>query len=280
MRATSKKQQDERAEVAAVRTGEVKDQIDTAIDEALETGSPIDQSKAFPYAPPKVGQTRSHISDPPIDVGSLPEFAVPKTLNKRTQTSGSVLDDQSAGGMGPKERLQHVANVAPGYLEEYKLQLLHRLLMRGLHLDVISGMLGVPVATLYEWRKRLFKRLREEAKRVDIYLLAGKTLTFYSEIQSISLRMASDTAQTSRTRLESLRTAMAAESLKNQFLTNAGFFEHAQFKPADPESVDRTPEQAQRTLGELNAMLGIDDADDVFAEQESDGDDETVLLWQ
>ena len=91
----------------------------------------------------------------------------------------------------PANRLRQVGERATGYEREYRLGLLHRLLMRKLPLDSIAQELQVSVHTVMRDRKELHRRLRTQASQLDANGLIGETLGFYSEIQGMALRMAS-----------------------------------------------------------------------------------------
>lgn len=285
----------------AVEGAPATDQLDVEIDRALAEGKPADLARAFPYVPDTSGR-RIDITEPPAE-GPLPAAqttrpkarqSVPEAIARARQERAaqgaapnrdpqfSPVDEGQLDGMSPRERMEYVQRVAPSYVREYRMQLLHRLLLRGLPLDTIARTMDSPVPTILSMRAQLYKRMRQEAKLVDIYLLAGKTLAFYGEIQAMAMRLASDGKSSPRNRIDALRTAMLSEREKHSFLQTSGFYDHVQFKPRADEEADEALASAQSVLGMLEHIMGgkLDDEDPMgLPDQSADEDDEVVLLW-
>lgn len=284
----------------AVEGAPATDQLDVEIDRALEQGGRVDLARAFPYVPDPNAR-RVDITEPP-DGGPLPlpqtsrpqaRESVPEAIaraRQERQAAGGQRppphpqfaqpDEGSLDGMNPRQRIEEVQRVAPGYAREYQMQLLHRLLMRGLPLDTIARTMDSPVTTILSMRQQLFKRMRQEAKLVDIYLLAGRTLSFYGEVQAMSMRLASDGKASARLRIDAMRTAMLAEREKHGFLQTSGFYDHVQFKPRLDEDADEALASAQGVLGMLEHIMGGEgEPDDILDPQSEDDDEDVVLLW-
>lgn len=285
----------------AVEGAPATDQLDIEIDRALAEGKPADLARAFPYVPDPNAR-RVDITEPPSS-GPLPlpqntrpqaRETVPEAIARARAEKAAAggqrppphpqfsPPDEAATleGMNPRERIEQVQRVAPSYAREYQMQLLHRLLMRGLPLDVISRTMDSPVPTILSMRQQLFKRMRQEAKLVDIYLLAGRTLSFYGEVQAMAMRLASEPKKSDRTRIDAMRTAMLAEREKHGFLQTSGFYDHVQFKPRLDEEADEALASAQGVLGMLEHIMGgTGDAEDVLDPQTEDEEEDVVLLW-
>lgn len=138
----------------------------------------------------------------------------------------------------PANRMKQVNARASNYEREYRLKLLHRLLMRNVPLDQIAQELDVSVHTVIRDRKELYSRLRQEAKKMDTNELIGDTLGFYNEVQAVAMRMASASNLPVSSRLASLRTALASKGDSHKFMSLAGVFDVLKFRKDSEESSD------------------------------------------
>jgi len=185
------------------------------------------------------------------------------SLNQGTQSYGAMGEDEAPDGdlndtvesqaeeragfvpprsddFTPANRLDEVKARTRGsqYEREYRLQLLHRMLMRRVPLDEVARELGVSVQTVIRDRKELYNRLKDQAKTLDINHLIGDTIGFYDEVKSMGLRAASNSKYAMNARLGALRTALAAKNDMHRFLQAAGVFDVLRFKSADEGSTD------------------------------------------
>lgn len=128
-------------------------------------------------------------------------------------------------------RLGQVRHRASQYEREFRLRLLHRMLMRGIPLDEISRELEISVSTIMRDRKELFDRLRLAAKKLDINLLVGDTMAFYNEAAAMALRHASNSKVPVNMRLAGIRTAVSAKNDQTRMLAQAGVFEALKYIP-------------------------------------------------
>lgn len=186
------------------------------------------------------------------------------------------------------DRIDAMAVASPNYSREYQLQLLHKLTLRGLPLDNVASMMGISLNTVIILRRHLHVRLREEAKFIDIHLLAGKTRAFYEEIKHTAMRIASDTTRTDnapnvppRTRLEALRVAVLAEDSFHRFLTVSGFFANTTFKPSERDDEDGPDGRVGQLLNMVSYIIDPDtNEEEGFRVETVDEDGEDVtLIW-
>jgi len=174
--------------------------------------------------------------DPPFDALTPPAAAPPSTpfdeaQDRLRQTQGSGQEpDAAETEFTPGQRLRSVSARASNYEREYRLKLLHRMLMRNVPLDEIAQELGVSVATVQRDRRELFGRLRQAANSLDVELLVGDTLGFYKEVQAMALRTSSMTKTPLPIRLAALRTALAAQNDQHRFLQTAGVYEVLRYR--------------------------------------------------
>lgn len=148
------------------------------------------------------------------------------------------------------------------YAKEFRLNLLHKLLMRGISLDNIARELGVSISTVQRDRLALKARLRQAARELDINEIVGGQTAFYDEITALSLRITSHTDTPTAMKLASMRTALAANADKTRFLSSAGVFEVLQFRRAeDGQDLSDVQVLMQRT-GELLEQLSRDEPDE------------------
>lgn len=132
----------------------------------------------------------------------------------------------------PHNRLQQVARRSSEYEREYRMQLLHRLLLRRIPLDEIAQQLHVSVSQIMRDRKELLERLREEARALDIDLIVGNAKGFYEEIAAMAARAASNSNTPIPMRLAAMRTSLAAENDKHRFFQAAGVYDVLRYKRA------------------------------------------------
>lgn len=137
----------------------------------------------------------------------------------------------------PRSRLNEVAMAGSAtYTKEYRLGMIHRLLMRNTPLDQIARQLQVSISTIEKDRAELRRRLREAAKELNIDEMVGNQNALYDEVQSMSLRLASARETPTPMKLASMRTALAANADRTRFLNTAGVFDVLRFRRAEDGS--------------------------------------------
>ena len=167
-------------------------------------------------------------------------------------------DPLSGDDVNSMRRMAEVALAgSPTYAKEFRLDLLHRLLMRKMPLDAIARTLRVSVSTVEKDRVELKKRLRQTARELNIDEMIGGQLAFYDEAQSLSLRLASTSTTPTPMKLAAIRTALASNADKARFLANAGVFEVLSFRRneegADLSDVQILMQQTAEMLSRLDA---------------------------
>lgn len=167
----------------------------------------------------------------------------------------------------PQNRMSEVRKRASGYEREYRLKLLHRMLMRNVPLDEIAKELDVSVATVIRDRNELFKRLREEAKRLDINILVGDSVGFYTEVQSMAMRMASNSKLPVSSRLAAMRTGLTAKNDMHRFLNAAGIYDVLRYRATEESAgseIDKLMEFTEKLLNdsEVEESVTLDTKDE------------------
>lgn len=130
----------------------------------------------------------------------------------------------------PRARLEQVSRRSSEYEREYRLDLLHRMLMRKLPLDEIANQLGISVRQLYNDRRELADRLRSEARLLDVDHIIGDSKGFYEEVQALAMRAASNSNMPMPMRLAAMRTALASHNDKHRFYQAAGVYDVLRFR--------------------------------------------------
>lgn len=169
----------------------------------------------------------------------------------------------------PRMRLNQVALAgSASYAKEYRLHLLHRLLMRNIPLDQIAQQLQVSISTVQKDRVELKARLREAATELNINEMVGGQNAVYDEIAGMAMRVAStgatrdengNTVQAVPTamRLAAMRTALAANADRTRFLASAGVFDVLRFRRAEDGSALSDVQQLMLKTQELmEQMMG------------------------
>lgn len=185
--------------------------------------------------------------------------------------TGDVVAGTASEEFNPRDRLAQVRGRASQYEREYRLGLLHRLLMRRIPIDEIASQLGVSVATVYRDREELRAKLREDARGLDIEEIIGDSKGFYEEVGAMSMRAASNSNLPMPMRLAAMRTALASKNDQHRFFQTAGVYDVLRFRMAQDGSgmtdVKRMMENTERILrGETmefsNAMQEVIDSGD------------------
>lgn len=171
---------------------------------------------------------------------------------------------------------QHLTGLSedPAFQREYRLRLLHRMLMRQLPMTLIARSLNCSVRNVYVMREKLYAQLREEASNKDLPSYVGMTDGFYNDVIGMCMRMASSAKTTDIRKLGALQVALQAQRDRTHFYEIVGFHDVLKITPVTG-MFDRATDQASK-LGKMAENIlaafndGLDDmpedgSDDVFA---------------
>lgn len=187
------------------------------------------------------------------EVRALPP---PPSLARGVPSSADGEDERD----NPRQRLNQVAMAgSSAYAKEYRLQLLHRLLMRNIPLDQIAQQLQVSISTIEKDRAELKRRFREAAKELTIEEIIGNEAGIYDEVTGMSLRLASHGDTPTAMKLASMRTALAARADKTRFLNTAGVFDVLRFKQAEDGTNLSDVQRLMQNTADLLASLNEED---------------------
>lgn len=173
----------------------------------------------------------------------------------------------------PRRRMQEVSmSGSASYSKEYRMAILHRLLMRKIPLDQIARQLGVSISTVEKDRAQLKKALREKARELNIDEMIGNQQEIYDEVAAIALRTATNTDTPTAMQLAALRTTLAAHADKTRFYHAAGVFDAMRFRKAEDGSgqsdiqllMQRTSELLSRTMGDDEGFGDFEDHEEVI----------------
>lgn len=175
-----------------------------------------------------------------LDLNSAVEAAVPApapvtprlTDDQQAEMTRNTINSEE---FTPRNRLDQVRGRSSEYEREYRLQLLHRLLMRNLPLDEIATSLGVSVSTVMRDRTELKERLRHVAKDLDVESMIGNSKGFYEEVQAMAMRAASSSTIPMPMRLAAMRTALASHNDMHRFFQAAGVYDVLRFRKGASE---------------------------------------------
>lgn len=198
-------------------------------------------------------------------VNSAPAALPPPNDGQGQTIAGSPSED-----FNPRGRLEQVRRRATTYEREYRLKLLHRLIMRGVPLDQIAEQLGVSLSQVYRDRDELKAKLRAESRTLDIDEIIGDSKGYYEEAAAMAMRAASKNDLPMPMRLAAVRTALAAKNDMHRFFQTAGVYDVLRFKLAQDgkgvSDVRRLMENTERllsgdTMDFSNAARDIDSGD-------------------
>lgn len=181
------------------------------------------------------GTPRSHEPDE-VDDAIDPE-AVDRHVRtlSRQPTGGAPAGDDP---INPQSRLQDLARTGDAaYAKDYRLTLMHRLLLRNIPLDQIATQLNISMSTAQKDRALLKKRLKEYSKDLNIDEMIGHQSMLYDEIAGMSMRIATKTSGEGAVpipmQLAGMRTALASQADKMRFYSSAGVLDVLRFRKAD-----------------------------------------------
>lgn len=199
------------------------------------------------------------------------DTARPVTIDSDYPTADADGLGGPADRANPRARLSEVAAAgSAAYSKEYRLSLLHRLLMRRVPIDQIARQLNVSISTVEKDRVALKARLREHAKELDINEVVGRNLEIYDEIRGMSLRVASSgegqngqaTVPTAM-KLAAMRTALAATNDSTRMLSAAGVFDALRFRAAETAAGQTDMQRLMAGADDLLRSLLEDDGADM-----------------
>ena len=160
--------------------------------------------------------------------------------------------DEATPDFTPRNRLQQVSARSSQYEREYRLKLVHRMIMRGVPLDEVANQLDVSVRTVQRDRQELFSRLREAAKKFDLNHFIGDMMGSFPE-SAMAMRAASNSKTPINHRLAAIRTASGARRDMTRMLDNAGVFDVVRYKPEKERGnadIRRLTDVARKLLGD------------------------------
>lgn len=167
-------------------------------------------------------------------------------------SGGQVLAGPPAEEFNPSARLQQVRARSSQYEREYRLELLHRLLMRRVPIDEIAAQMGLSVSQVYRDRDELRRRLRTAANELNIEEIIGDSKGYYEEVAAMAMRAASNSNLPMPMRLGAMRTALAAKNDQHRFFQTAGVYDVLRFRVAQDGSgmsdVRRLMDNTERVL--------------------------------
>jgi hypothetical protein len=133
----------------------------------------------------------------------------------------------------------------PAFQKEYKMRLMHRMLVRQLPMDLIAQALGCSVRNAYYLREALFAQLREEASNKDLPTYVGMTDGFYNDVIGMCMRMASSTKASDVRKLGALQVALQAQRDRQHFYDLVGFHDVLKVTPVSG-MFDSATDQAKK----------------------------------
>lgn len=157
------------------------------------------------------------------------------------------------GDFTPRSRMKQVSERSSQYEREYRLKLVHRMIMRGVPLDQVAEQLDVSVRTVQRDRIELYSRLREAAKKFDLNHFIGDMMGFYGEASAMAMRAASNSKTPINHRLAAIRTASGARRDMTRMLDNAGVFDVVRYKPEKERGnadIRKLTDVARKLLGD------------------------------
>ncbi len=179
-----------------------------------------------------VSEGGSAASDDPDINSQVEAIAANQTPAPIVQQGSGAMAGTASEDFNPSDRLRQVRSRASTYEKEYRLGLLHRLLMRRVPMDEIAAQLGISISQVYRDREELKRKLRDDARDMNIEELVGDSKGYYEEVAAMSMRAASMANLPMPMRLAAMRTALAAKNDQHRFFQAAGVYDVLRFRVA------------------------------------------------
>ena len=215
------------------------------------------------------------------------QFSSPSVDDSTSTTGGNVNSEVSAllthtpdvqapapmpgdNEFNPRNRMDQVRRRASEYEKEYRLNLLHRMIMRNVAMDEIAEQLGISIAQVYRDRQELKAKLRKDSASMDINDIIGDSKGFYEEAAALGMRAASMPNLPMPIRLAGVRTGLAAKNDMHRFFQTAGVYDVLRYRTASDGSgvsdVRRLMDNTERLLSGEGLSLSDSEADSGSAE--------------
>lgn len=186
--------------------------------------------------------------------------APPQEVPARDRNTDPLAEDvqsvASTSDFSPSTRLAQVGRRSSEYEREYRLGLLHRLLMRKVPLDEIATQLNISVSQVLRDRRELRERLRAAARELNIDEMVGHNTGVYEEVVAMSMRAASNNNAPLPMRLAALRTALAGQNDMHRFYQAAGVYDVLRFRRLPggegTSDIQRMLALAEELMGDVN----------------------------
>lgn len=203
------------------------------------------------------GDAEDTVADPNDRIDSAIDSLVDSTNGG--EDDPEVLSAAEASALSPKERLAYVHRTSPEYHKEYRLKLVHRMLMRNIPLDEIARQLDVSVRTLQRDRAEIYRRMRAQAGSMNLNEFVGDTVAFYKEMRALMLRIASSSETDMNKRLAAGSRAMQAQKDMAAVMNAAGVFDVLKFKAEDQDQDSELAQLLALTKDFLENETGKDE---------------------
>jgi transposase-like protein len=138
------------------------------------------------------------------------------------------------------------------YAREFRLDMIQKMLFRGISLATIARELGISFATVKRDKETLKERLRQRARTLDINELIGTQMAFYDEVSNTAMRVASASGVPTPMKLAGMRTALASNADRTRLLASAGVFDVISFRKAEN---GETLSDVQSLMAQTNNLL-------------------------
>lgn len=138
------------------------------------------------------------------------------------------------------------------YEKEHKLQLVHKLILRGATTKDIAKSLNVSVGEAVEFRKELKARLTEQVRKADPMELVSEGVAFYDEIIAEAMKTLDKVKSNNTLKVHDLvrvlEIALKARTEKDKFLVNTGILNNNQETEPDKEDAHKDSARKVRSL--------------------------------
>jgi len=217
-----------------------------------EVGRRISRRRRTGFAFSSADSSDSTQSEGVGNLNDQVEAEVQRRLLPPAATQQSVEAGSPSEEFNPQARLAQVRSRSSKYEKEYRLGLLHRLLMRRIPIDEIASQLGVSIATVYRDREELRAQLQKDSRSLDIDEMVGDSKGFYEEVGAMAMRAASNANIPMPMRLAAMRTGLAAKNDMHRFFQSAGVYDVLRYRVAQDgqgiTDVRRLMENTERLL--------------------------------
>lgn len=180
------------------------------------------------------------------------ELNIKDDIDELLEGKKSIEDVVEAPKSIVSRMMEEKGYVEDNYEKEHKLQLVHKLILRGATTKEIAKSLNISLSEAVDYRKELKSRFTEQLRKADPMELVSEGVSFYDEIIAEAMRTLDKVKRNETLKVHDLvrvlEIALKARTEKDKFLVNTGILNNNQETEPDKEDAHKDSARKVRSL--------------------------------